>query len=466
MKFGAVAVIIGVVVIIIGFAAPTMQIVTAVPYPLHSLQGSTSVSQSMYYSGQSIPLKFTWTEEFGSPIAIWEVISSGGTTHVFSRMITTQSGSYIYTWNGASPGQSYVFKITYLRDAPNLYVTIGDSSFSVSNGNPQSISAPTVISASATPNPAKLGQNVTFNSDINWNGQTGYITWYVNGDFINGNTYIFHSSGTYNISVGATNSEGTTYKYLNEVIEPSITAPTIETASGSPNPATVGQTVTFTSNIFWNGQTGSTIWEVNGNTITGNSYIFNSEGTYVITVEASNSAGTTYKSFNEVVNSNSTIQTSNNTTPILKNVGIFYVVSNGTSYNLEDTSNVNITATTYPSAITIYYVENHGNTQNLSGISIIIDSNTYTLSLQNKTTYDGYNALAMQVNLQQGNYTFGGYLYVVNNPTPIQAFSLIVHNVPVPPSIIETLIYHINYIAVIIGILVMIVGVVLIRFGI
>ena len=390
MKFGAIIAVVGVIVLILGFAVPTMQIEperTICPScgsytEYYNLTGSVSVSQSVYTPGVSIPLTFTWTSESNSPTAIWDIITSGGVTHVFSKQIGTQCGSYTYNWNGASAGKSYTFNIEYIhesRDFENIYDTIGQASFSVSGSSS------------------------------------------------------------------------------------SVSIPTIETVAGSPNPIIAGQTTTFSSNINWNGQTGSTYWQVNGQIITGNTYTFNTAGTFTVTLQATNSAGTSYKSFNEVVNSNST--STSTTTPELKNVGIFYIVTNGKIYDVKSVNNISIKASSYPVNVDVYYVENNGTTQNLSSITININTNPYTMSLTNTTTYDGYNAYVLQITLQAGNYTATGYLYTANNPTPIQAFSLVINNTQLT-AIPSVLIIHVNYFAIIIGIIMMIGGVILMRFGI
>ena len=724
MKFGAIAVIIGVIIIVIGFAAPTMQIATASNGVTHSLTGSVSVSKSTYTSGSSIPLTFRWTSETNDPTAIWSILEAGSGQprfNVFSLPITTQSGSHTYYWSGEEAGHIYYFSVSYMYDYPLESGVGGFASFSISgptptsslpeiktisgtpnpatvgqtvtftasvdwkgdvgrliwtvNGNlisgntytftntgkyiiqasasnsagstssanfyevigtvsappspviteisgspnpavvggtvtltadvnwegqqtgtvswvinantvnPISISSttvfkyagtytitaiaknnvgsfnasfvevvnpdvtvPTIDSVYGTPNPAQVGQTATFTADVNWNGQVGTETWYINGQAISGSSYTFNSAGTYTILVKATNSAGTSSNSFSEVINTATPppGPEILSASGSPNPAKVGETVTFTADINWNGNTGTVMWEINNNSIYGDTYTFNTAGTYTITAIASNSIGTSSNSFNEVVNvvinppvitdvygtpnpiivgapvsfissvnwngqtgtvtwevttntisgntyifstsGNYTVTaiaknsagtdyksfieivnpiiTPKSTTPQLKNVGTFYMVANGKVYNLEGTPTINISTITYPVSSTIYYVENHGTTQNLSGIIIKMNSNNLTLSLSNKTTYNGLPAYALQFNLQAGNYTLTGYLSVLhNNSAPIQAFSLLLDNshLMTETQDIES---NINYTAIIVGILVMIGGAVLIRFGI
>jgi hypothetical protein len=391
MKFGAIAVIIGVIIILLGFSFPTMQIA---PSPIsvntsYYLEGTTSVSQSLYSVGESVPLTFTWSYEHNNPVAIWDLTSIfGKTIHVFSKNITTQSGSYTFYWNDSLAGK-YEFNVEYLTAYPDIYTRLGFATFSVTS--------------QSTP----------------------------------------------------------------------ATIPTIETVSGSPNPVYTGQTVTFSANVNWNGQpTGFINWEINGDFINGNTYVFNTAGTYKITVDASNNVGSDYKSFDEVVNSVNSPSNPNSTSnimPELKNVGTFYMVASGQTYNLANSVNVNITAITYPVSIIIYYVQNHGQTQNLSGIVIAIGSNVYTLSLQNKTTYNGYNAYVMQLKLQAGSYTMTGYLKVTLSLNPIQAFSVVVNNIQstqATSTSAPTLAFHINYVVIIVGILVMIGGAVLVKFGI
>ena len=384
-----------------------------------------------------------------------------------------QVGSVIWEVNGISSyANHYAFPNA---GAYSITVIAKDSYGSVFKTFTEvvgSLPTATITSVSGTPNPAIAGQTVTFTGNVNWNGQTGNTEWEVNGQVISGNTYVFNTAGTYTVTFVATNDAGSSSNSFSEVVNPvssSTPGPVIVSASGTPNPAKVGDTVTFSANVNWNDDIGTLTWEVNGQAISGDIYTFNSAINYTITVVASNNVGTTTYTFSEVVN---TISTPTPVTVSLKNIGTFYMVANGKIYELNGRANVNITTTKYVVPATIYYVENNGTTQGLSGITIDVNSNTYTLETTNVTNYDGHTAYSMALNFESGNYTLTGYLHETSNPTSIQAFSLEVNNLApaTPATPLQQATSHftseINYTAIIVGIIIMIGGVVLIRFGI
>ena len=382
-----------------------------------------------------------WYNQVGS--VLWEV---NGVTHSGNHFAFVQTGTYTIT-----------------AIAKNSYGSTFKTFTEVINANPISV----VKSVSGSPNPAQVGETVTFSGDVNWNGPVGSTVWQVNGQTISGNSYIFNSVGTYTVTLVATSSEGSSSNSFNEVVNPVSTpppGPIIESAFGTPNPVTVGQTVTFTGNVEWSDHIGTLTWEINGQAISGDTYTFNKAITYTITAVATNNIGTTTNSFSEVVNPVSTTT--------LKNIGTFYMVANGKIYELNGRANVNITTVKYNVPATIYYVENNGTTQGLSGITINVNSNSYVLKLTNTTNYDGHTAYSMALNFESGNYTLTGYLHETSKPTSIQAFSLEVNNLApaTPATPLQQATSHftseINYTAIIVGIIIMIGGVVLIRFGI
>ena len=455
MKFGAIAVVIGVIIVILGFAVPTMSIVPTVSAPVlqtaYGMPNPTIVGETVTFLAN-----VNWNGQVGT--------------------ITWLAYGYAVT------GNQFVFK-----HAGQYYITATatNSVGSSTNGfveyvnSGSTITPPTIISASASPNPAIVGQTVVFSDNVSWNGHTGPVTWEVNGQLLSGNTYVFTSPGTYNITIEASNAGGAVDKSFNEVVNSGSVAPIIEVITGSPNPAVVNQTVTFSDNVNWNGPVGTTTWILNGyisngvqygTPISGNTYVFHSVGEYNITLEAKNSVGMVDKGFYEYVQT--AAPHPNYTTPELRNIGTFYVVSNGKSYNLQTTTSLTTTSMKYPTNLSIYYVENHGITQNLSGITVTVNSNNYTLSLQNKTTYEGNNAYAMTIkNMQSGNYTVTGFFHVYLVGSTIQAFSTVISlpstptvtHVPPPPVALTP---HIDMIVIIIGILVMIGGAVMVKFGI
>jgi len=88
---------------------------------------------------------------------------------------------------------------------------------------------------------------------------------------------------------------------------------------------------------------------------------------------------------------------------------LFWTMNQNTVVNL-----VLPSSTTFPVTLTFLYVEYNASGSTMNGFSyayITINSNSapYDISSANTTTYNGYNALSMNIKFNTGSYTIYGY---------------------------------------------------------
>lgn len=543
MKIGSVLIIVGVLLLVIGYAVP-LQIAStsSVSTSIWAMSGTIKESSSSISSGQSITLTITVsyyknTDTTKNSVLYWNVngndvnaISIGG-TGTWSYTYTPTYGNYHWnaTYMSYLESGSIGGRIGSVQQVE--YASFGGESFSVA------ASAPVINSFSGSPNPSTTGQNVAFSSSINWNGNTGSITYSVNGNSV-GSDYTFNQPGSYTVTLTAVNAIGSTSKSYTQVVQSSVSKPSIESISANPNPAIAGTTVDFSSVVNWNGNTGTIVYEINGHQISGTSYTFNSAGNYTITVVSTNSAGSTSSSIKEVVNNPAIVVTvptinsfSSSPNPVkvgvsttfitnvswngnvgtisykingqnisgnsfvfskngnytaeviatnsagsasanltleveplpignIQNVGKFAISYNGTNaFYVSNSQTYTIHATSYPYIVSIYYVEDHGETTNLSSISIQVGSTTYVIPFTNITTVMGYTAYEITLPLSAGSFTITGYLTPentqINGGAPIQTTNFIVNTeTPIhsPPKVLNYTVLGIGGLFIIFGV--------------
>ena len=539
MKIGALLILIGVFLLVVGFAVPLQIIGTNNSTSVTGtweLTGTISQSTSTVSSGGSITLtiqvgSYHASGDAGGTNLLWDV----GGNNVHSQYVTS-TGTWSYTYSPSAGSYSWSAKyVSYFESSPitTHYSAFGSASFSVS------ASAPVISTFSGSPNPSNVGQSVTFSSTINWNGNVGTTTYSINGISIS-NPYTFNTAGSYVVTLTAVNSIGSASDTYTQVVQSGVSKPSIESLTSTPNPVDTGTLVQFGSVINWNGNTGTVVYEINGNAISGSSYTFSNAGNYTITVVATNSAGSTTASLTEVVitptssvstpvissfsgspnpvltggmvtlttdinwegdvgtvvyqlNGNNitgdTIEFTNSgnytvkaiatnsagsssatiiitvelstTTSEMQNIGQFAMSYNGTSpFYISSSNTYKLTPVVYPYPITIYYVENNGITSNLSQIDITMNSVNYIIPFTNITSVMGHTAYKITIQLTAGTYTIAGFLTPSNiqinggNPIQITSFTVSTEQTAIVPLITET-----NYI-------VMGLGGVLVLFGI
>lgn len=202
--------------------------------------------------------------------------------------------------------------ITNSGEGQYIYVNLSTESLVY---NYQSYGPPKIVSANASPNPVQVNESVFLYADVEWQGETGNLSWEVNGYQLKGDTYKFQKTGKYDVEVTAKNEYGADTLNFNVTV---FKLPTIIKIGGIPANISVGETVAFNADVDWNGDNGTILWQVDGVHLLGHNYTFTSPGTYVVTLVAYNEYGNTTDSFYVNIKSPNNQVASNNT--------IFYAV--------------------------------------------------------------------------------------------------------------------------------------------
>ena len=129
--------------------------------------------------------------------------------------------------------------------------------------------APEINSVNSSTNPSYVGQEVYFNTSVNWEGYSGSLSYFINGSKISGTSYLFNMSGVYNVTVMANSIDGSssTASYT-QVIRPivflstnvmntpssiNITVPTNYSSPNNPTPLK-SYNLTNSTSIMYYGQ--------------------------------------------------------------------------------------------------------------------------------------------------------------------------------------------------------------------
>ncbi len=316
---------------------------------------------------------------------------------VYKSIPVSGTGVYTFDYKPETSGLKS-WKIIYLGVESS---TIGTSYYTFSSGTitvNQVITSPEITSISSSSNPSETGQLVTFDASVSWGGQTGTLTWYVDGNAISGNSYTFNTAGTYTIEAYVQNSAGSNSKTMSQLVEIPVTSPppssnTTSTNTTSPPPS-------------------------------------------------SNTTST-----------NTTTNTTNNN-GALKNVGSFYY-SIGDSQVAEMTNSLNYTYSMTGTSVeyAFYYVFTNGETENAKSyyLSIYNLENGSTSQIQiwptNVTKIDGYSAIYVLGSFTVGQYKVTGFVAPSDgNPAINTVTSQINVHVNVPSN------HKPNYILVSIGV--------------
>lgn len=124
---------------------------------------------------------------------------------------------YTYVWVPQTNG-SFIFTSNYVSEATYptgsgspIYSSLTGSVAITINDAP-----PSILSASASPDPVTVGNITTFGATVNWGGDTGSLVWNVSGGTVitggSGDQYAFNSAGTYTVTALATNAYGSATK--------------------------------------------------------------------------------------------------------------------------------------------------------------------------------------------------------------------------------------------------------------
>jgi len=218
---------------------------------MHPVQPPSNLNGSP--SSGSVALN--WGGSGDSNIAGYHVYRSNSSSGPFTRLTGGTVSGTSYTDSGLAQG-TYTYMVravklestgsgTYFNPSQGIFTTV-----TVSGGGGNT--PPTITtSAAANPNPANVGQQVSFTVGASDNdGDTLSYQWnYGDGTTDFNGSHSYSTAGTYTASVtvsdghgnSATSSVGVTVNGTVANQPPIITSP----ASASPNPATVGQQVNF-----------------------------------------------------------------------------------------------------------------------------------------------------------------------------------------------------------------------------
>lgn len=270
-------------------------------------------------------LNFTSTAEITNVGHWWNTTNPGGANYSF-RLISPSNALNGKELDGAKWNTSWSFEVLNLVDSGfgslvnNFYInfvqvpypykynqvsgtaidSVDDSSVYVNYSTENlvysypSFGPPIITSANSTPNPVQAGHVTNFWAYVNWDGQTGNLSWEVGNTQIANNSYIFNAPGTFEVNVTANNEYGTSTLSFNVTV---YRLPYIENVWADPKNVTTGVSVNFSASVDWYGINGTILWQVNGVNLSGHAYIFNSQGTYTISVIAQNKYGNVSKSF-------------------------------------------------------------------------------------------------------------------------------------------------------------------------
>jgi hypothetical protein len=265
-----------------GLSSPNY-VITFVTGALAVVRGGVTVlvSTGPAPSGLNQPMTFTANVGAGAPAAgtpSGTVRFFDGPTLVGSGTLT--SGSASLTTAGLAAG-SHTIQATY----------DGDASFETGSGS----ASHTVNSAAATPsiaiasnhNPASVGQSVTLTATLVMSaGPVNGTVQFYDGAALLGSSSIVSGSATFTTTAFAAGSHAITVRYLGSASAPPVISGVFvqavgasgwknrtssATLSASPNPSSVGASVTLTATISGSNGTpaGAVLFMVNGQVVGG-----------------------------------------------------------------------------------------------------------------------------------------------------------------------------------------------------
>lgn len=216
---------------------------------------------------------------------VFNLLDSGFGSPINNFYINYIPVPYPYKYNQVSGS------IVNSGGGPSVYVNLSTENLVFSY---PSFGPPIIYSANATPNPVQVGEVTHFWASVNWQGEMGNLTWEVGGNNLVSDKYIFHEPGSVEVNVTAKNDYGFSTLSFNVTV---FELPVIMNLGSVPLNISIGERVNFTTSIDWYGANGTVVWQVDGTNLTGHSYIFNSSGTYTVTVIAHNKYGIVTNSF-------------------------------------------------------------------------------------------------------------------------------------------------------------------------
>src|SRR5207302_10748827 len=245
--------------------------------PTSAVSGSTITLSAAINSGTS-PYTVSWS--FGDSV-----------TQTTTSTITSASSTHIYT---VSSSQSFTPSIS-VKDSSTVQQT------ATANGPTIRISAPTptlVISASATPQSASVGQTVTFSGTASGGTSPYTFTWQFGDTMLaqgQSVTHAYASTGSYTVVLSVSDSSATTQIGQATLTETVTAAASFSVTFGwTPIIPQTGVSVTFTPAVSGGVIPYSYSWAfgdgASTNSNTAAQHVYSSPGTFNVTVTVSDAS--------------------------------------------------------------------------------------------------------------------------------------------------------------------------------
>ena len=183
---------------------------------------STSIEQNISFEGPLLSV------EYSSRVPL-------DVTSTFYSNVSYQANNESETWivdNVIVLKNSTILSYKFQTLGTHIVKVVAADAFGSTETNISIVvynTTPVITSLDITPTNPETNSTVTLIANIDWvNNTTGSIIWLVNDVKIEGNTHIFSTSGTYNITAVATNEYGISSQKTEEVI--------VTSAESSPTP--------------------------------------------------------------------------------------------------------------------------------------------------------------------------------------------------------------------------------------
>lgn len=191
--------------------------------------------------------------------------------------------SFNFTWKGATSGSHVI--TARATDAQGLQTTTSPITINVKGGN----TAATTTTLTVSPNPVTPGQAITITATVTGSNPTGSVTFKDGGATLgsaslsNGQASLatsFATAGAHSLTAvyaGDANNAGSTSAAASLTVNAATSATTL---AASPNPITVGQSVTLSASVTGSNPTGSVTFK-EGGTVLGSTSLANGQASLV-----------------------------------------------------------------------------------------------------------------------------------------------------------------------------------------
>ena len=373
---------------------------------------TVSVPHSSYDEGQTIVFSVTTTTTSSSDAHAYcsdLYIDGSAVKCVADAEGTTTTFTYNYISSSTSSVTFYLYVEYYYTEPSGVIESDSNSS---STGT-ITVNADPTVTVSSSQNPTDIGNSVTFTASAS-NGSGGFTyAWYNAGtlESSTASTYntSFSASGSYNISVTATDSSG--YSVSSYIIQ-SVNAALTISISYTYNPSDKGQDITYDTSVsggsgsyssysyvLYNG-TSTSDAELTSGATPSFSYTYSTTGSFLLLYSVTDSLGdTSSSSLSQIVNADPSvsIKSSQNSTDTGLLVEFCPVISGGTppdSYEWEANDNtytskdINVSFSTAGSQTVTLTITDANNYQATASFTETVDSSPLVKAYANMSDVD------------------------------------------------------------------------------